>query len=492
MIVEINSARTVSAPNVTATGTQETPSTVFAQEDKWTVNSAYQQYLSTQSGTGSSRSQARIEALAEQLRQDTSFSQYKRRNFMNHPIGRKLATEVILADEGLQEKIAENMWETQTWLVDKTDLPPSWRDINVKAMLLSTDEMLQNSVFVGFETVLRDKAATVGASSIEKLLSGRVEDVDEANDTFDHKMNRIFDKVRLEFEANGMTFDENKSYSFYLDTSEFRFAVSGGTDRENTLIEKVLNTSDYSSDNLFATLGAIRQHRQEDGGYVPWAIDNLRCKDMIPVLGVVSVSTSYAEKMDQLFPAYDRSQMDKKLKAQYGFGVDALEYRGGKIIGKTPEAQAVIDSDEGQFMKMSGYAFINLSKKYTGTPEFPDPVFVYENGKFQTTYQIFDEPCEGATNSADIIANVQRQLAEREKFFENGREGVLKGHSSGTRVAKKNSLFLPCGFDIRAILNGSDVEAIDQVFKSYDVLLSQKARTFGLARIDRYLKTGQY
>ena len=200
-------------------------------------------------------------------------------------------------------------------------------------------------------------------------------------------------------------------------------------------------------------------------------------------------ATGTQETPSTVFAQEDKWQMDKKLKARYGFGVDALEYRGGKIIGKTPEAQAVIDSDEGQFMKMSGYAFINLSKKYTGTPEFPDPVFVYENGKFQTTYQIFDEPCEGATNSADIIANVQRQLAEREKFFENGREGVLKGHSSGTRVAKKNSLFLPCGFDIRAILNGSDVEAIDQVFKSYDVLLSQKARTVGLAKIERYLKT---
>ena len=233
-------------------------------------------------------------------------------------------------------------------------------------------------------------------------------------------------------------------------------------------------------------------------------------------------ATGTQETPSTVFAQEDKWQMDKKLKAQYGFGVDALEYRGGKIIGKTPEAQAVIDSDEGQFMKMSGYAFINLSKKYTGTPEFPDPVFVYENGKFQTTYQIFDEPCEGATNSADIIANVQRRLAEREEFFENGREGVLNGHSSGTRVAKKNSLFhrltqdrsfvigggkhfwdypmgrelaaklilssddllsqlaemmhlrainsadadslfLPCGFDIRAILNGSDVEAIDQV-----------------------------
>lgn len=62
-------------------------------------------------------------------------------------------------------------------------------------------------------------------------------------------------------------------------------------------------------------------------------------------------------------------------------------------------------------------------------------------------------------------------------------------HLRAINSADADSLFLPCGFDIRAILNGSDVEAIDQVFKSYDVLLSQKARTVGLARIERYLKT---
>ena len=46
--------------------------------------------------------------------------------------------------------------------------------------------------------------------------------------------------------------------------------------------------------------------------------------------------------------------MDKELKAQYGFGVDALDYRGGRIVGKTPEAQMVIDNDEGEFIKKPG------------------------------------------------------------------------------------------------------------------------------------------
>lgn len=557
MKIEVNSAIPASAPNVAAIGTQKSPHAATSpQQDKWAVSSAYQQYLST-SSTASSASQARIEALTEQLRQDTSFSQYKRRNFINHPVGRELATEIILADEGLQEKIAKTMWETLSWTAHQRELPPSWRDINVKAMLLSSDELAQNSVLSSYGVVLNDKAATVGLNNTEKLLSAKAEEVDYANSTFDQKMDRIFDRVRSEFEANGMTFDENKSYSFCLDTSRFQFVVSGGTDQENSLIEKVLNTSNYTEDNLLATLGAIRNHRQEDGGYVPWMADSLRCKDAIPVFGVVSVSVDYVQKMDQLYSAYERCRMDKELKAQYGFGIDDLEYRGGKIVGKTPEAQAVIDSDEGEFMKKTGYAYINLVKRYTGTPEFTDPIFVYENGKFQTTYQIFDEPREGATNSAAIIANVQRELAERESFFENGREGVLNGRSSGTKITQsgtqitqKNNLFqnlmqdqstdigvgkrfwdypmgrelatqlilssddllsklaemmwvrfasnpgmddlfLPRGdhgFDVRAILNGSDTAAIDQVLRNYDVVLSQKARTTGLTKIERYLR----
>lgn len=552
MNAKINSVKFMPIPYTAVMGAQKNARTgLSTRQDKWTVSTDYQQYMST-SGTDNSAAQAKIEALTEQLRQDSAFSQYKSRDFRDHPVGRELAAEIILADEGLQEQIAKKMWETLSWTADQRNLPPSWRDINVKAMLLGSDELTQNSIFSGYESVLRDKAVTVGLNDTEKLLSARLEAVDNANSTFDQKMNRIFDKVRSEFEANGMTFDENKSYSFYLDTSEFRFVVSGGTDEENALIEKALNTSNYSEDNFTEALGAIYNHRQEDGSYLPWMVDTLRCKDAIPIFGVVSVSMDYAQKMDQLFSAYDYCQMDKELKAQYGFGIDALTYQGGKIVGKTPEAQAVIDSDEGQFMKKTGYAYINLVKKYTGTPEFSDPIFVCENGKFQTTYQTFDEPCEGATNSKTIIANVQRELAEKESFFENGRDGVLTGHSSSLQVTKKNNLFrqmaqdqsfsvgggkyfwdypmgrelasqlilssddllselaemmwagfagnsemddlfLPRsdrGFDIRAILSGSDAAAIDQVFKNYDVVLSQKARTTGLTKIERYLRSG--
>ena len=300
MKVEANSPKPVSTSNIAALGTQKSPRTVAApRQDKWTVSNSYQQYLSN-AATSSSTSQAKIKAFADQLRKDTSFSQDKRRNFINHPVGRELAAEIILADEELQEKIAKTMWETLSWTATQRDLPPSWRDINVKAMLLSSDYSVQSSVLSSFGVVLNDKAATVGLNDIEKLLSAKAEEVDYANSTFDQKMDRIFDKVRREFEANGMTFDESKTYSFELDTSEYRFIVSGGTDKENALIEKVLNTSNYTEDNLLVTLGAIHNHRQEDGAYVPWMVDTLRCKDAIPVFGVVSVSVDYVQKMEQL------------------------------------------------------------------------------------------------------------------------------------------------------------------------------------------------
>ena len=146
MQIEIGSASSVFNTNIAATGTQKSPRAATSpQQDKWAVSIDYQQYMST-SGTENSASQARIKALAEQLRQDTSFSQYKRRNFINHPVGRELATELIWVDEGLQEKIAKQMWETLSWTAHQRELPASWRDINVKAMLLSSDELAQNSV----------------------------------------------------------------------------------------------------------------------------------------------------------------------------------------------------------------------------------------------------------------------------------------------------------------------------------------------------------
>lgn len=517
--------------------------------DRWTASTTYEANTLVSSTSRSPATQAKIDALTEQLKQDTSFSKNKHRLFLDHPVGQELATETILSDEKLQEQVAKCIWDTMRSV--KGYVPPSWKDIDVRAMLLSSDELTRKEALSGYYSALLNKAVTVGLNDTEKLLSADLERTSNCtSSTFDQKMNQIFDKVRAGFKANGMVFDENKSYEFYLDTEVYRFSVVGGSDEENALIEKVLNTSNYSVDNLLDTLSAISNHRQEDGAYLPWIANILGCKDAVPLFGVVSVSVDYAEKMEQLYPAHDRFRMDRDLKAQYGFGVDDLSYSGGKIIGKTPAAQAVIDNDEGDFMKKTGYAFINLTKRYTGTPKFTDPIFTYHDGKFQTSYQIFDEPCEGVTNSSAIIANAQRELDQKLAVWENGRTQTLIkdqarfsnkidalaqkfvqdrafaadsnkhfwNHPIGRELAKQlilsndnllmqvaemmrknlaetmgqsNGSVLPTndwGIDVKSILLGEDEGAIDHVLINYNYVLNQKAHTVGLTKIERCLR----
>ena len=512
-------------------------------------SASYQQYASTPS-SASAASQAKIDSLADKLKQDSSFVEDKRRAFYNNPVGRELAKEMILSDEGLQDEIAKNIWKGLTDIAPGyAYVPPSWKDIDVKAMLLSPNEQDQFRVFTNYEVVLFNKAA-FGLSDTEKLLSARVEEASfSAAATFDEKMDRIFDKVRAEFEANGLTFDESKSYAFSLDTSVFKFSVSGGTDAENTLIEKVLNKNDYTGQNLLNTLSAVYSHRQENGSFLPWIADGARSQEAVLTYGVTSVSKDYAKQMDQLFSAWDRCRMDESLKEQYGFGVDALAYQGGKLIGKTPEAQAVIDADEWDFMKKTGYAFISNTKSYTGTPEFSQPLFVYENGKFQTTYKIYDATCKEATDSESILAAAQRKVSKMDAFFEKGRDGVLSERpdslesqlydrlkqdpsfqiTEGKRfwdfaagldvarqlilsdgdmlskvaemmwkrflgqTAKDDGIFLPIGyqgFNIKSILAGEDQAAINEVMLSYNLVLGQKACTSGLSQVEQYLRSG--
>lgn len=196
MKVETNSVYSYFLQNNAADAAQKSAYTgVSTQEDTLTVSSAYQRYASpTAKNTAS---QARIDALTEQLRKDTSFSEYRHRTFSSHPIGRELAKEIILADENLQEQIAKNMWESRSKNADKSTLPQSWRDIDVKAMLLSSDLPTVKTALSGYESVLREKARFCGLSDTEKLLSANLEETSfNASSTFDQKMDRLFDQVR--------------------------------------------------------------------------------------------------------------------------------------------------------------------------------------------------------------------------------------------------------------------------------------------------------
>lgn len=404
-------------------------------EDQLELSAAYQKFSSYASSPGQNpEDNPRVAALLERLKQDKSFTEDKYRSFLKHPLAKELAKEIILADDDLQEQIAKKMWEDYKAVPANARLydPPTWKEINVKGMLLSSDESTAYQALLGYESLLLKKARTFGLTETEQFLDARLEQRHlGAMGTFPEKMEPVLDAIEAEFEQAGMHFDHSKSYSFSLDTTSFRFSVSGGTEEENTLIEQVVNTSNYHTDHFLTTLAALYSHRHEDGKHNPWTAEKLMYKDSVPVYGITSVEVDYAKKMKQLFPAYDYCRMDRNLKAKYGFGIEDLTVKNGSVAGKTAEVTQKIEEAGIDFMKNKGFAYLSLTKKYTGTPEFEGPVFTFENGTFRTTYQVFEDPSqEGATNPAELLSKIQAELdaeaASKESILASGRGKALK------------------------------------------------------------------
>lgn len=341
--------------------------------------------------------QSKIEYLTELLRQDEAFANSDRRDYLNHPVGRELVAAIISEDEGLQEEIAKIMWvdtaraneHLKISFLDKPYyLPPSYRDYNIKAMLQYGDQDTKTQVLVKYCNILNRKAHTTGLSDTERLLSARYADTEfRMQGTFQERMEPVLSEIEQGFQEAGLKFGREKSYSFYLDTSSFEFRVQGGTKEESSLIEKIINTSTYEKNNLHTSLMAMYGYRRDDKAYNPWMVDGLRYKEeVVDKYGIASVSAEYAKKMKMFLPAYDRCKMDVLLKRQYGFGVDEISYRNGRIIGATDEISEIIQNAGMDFMKKVGEAYKDICRRYQGTPEFTDPVFTLRQGKFEITY----------------------------------------------------------------------------------------------------------
>lgn len=340
-----------------------------------------------------------IKRLTAQLKMDTSFVNDKSRHFISNPTGRALAKAIILSDESLQEDIAKMMWkdiaEANARKAGKPfskplDLPSSYKEYDIKAMLSGRSEADQTQIFFEYSCILTKKAKTEGLNDTERLLGAEFERLElYSQGTFDDKMKPVQKNIEEGFAGLGLEFDKSKSYAFHLDTSTFKFSVSGGTDRENALIAQILNTSNYMMDNLSTTLTALSFHRRDDGKYNPWMLDKVPCpEDNIPRHGVASASPSYTAKMQQLQSAYQWHHMDQSLKNRYGFGVEELQCQGGKVVGKTEEVSKIIDADRANFEKFMGDAYTRLVTKYTGTPVFTEPMFKFQDGKFSASFNI--------------------------------------------------------------------------------------------------------
>lgn len=250
-----------------------------------------------------------------------------------------------------------------------------------------------------------------------------------------------------------------------------------------------------------------------------------------------------------MYAAYDRCKMENLLKAQYGFGMDDIEYRNGSLVGKTDEIQEVIDSID--FKGKLRMLILIYSKGTREHQSFQKLYLSMKTGNFKRHTRSLKMNLLRATNSSALMAKVKRELAEKEAILENGRagdwadstsgilrnkmnamfqqltQGMLLGNNHGTRfwsnpigrelakqvilsndellskisammmdkfsgaVGKDNDLFLPMnymGVDVKAILLGDNEAAIDQVMMKYALFLGYKARTVGLTKMEQYFR----
>ena len=350
--------------------------------------------------------QETIENLKAALEKDADYNRPSSQEFFGHPVAKRLANALILSDQNLQDDIAKEIWNR--WSCPdqlerlyanqghSTMFPKSWQEIDVPAMLRSSHTATVNEVQAALDSVLLRRARTTGLTDAQRILSARYGRTEFfAHATFDDKVQPVMEQFEKAFQENGLELDKSKSYAFFLDTSDFTFTVTGGTEQENALMEEVINTKNiwghsYDTDNMNTVINALLYHRREDGSYNSWSsIGGLSAEEKAEEIrkhGIADAPKEYETKMQQLDSAYHWYRLDQSMKRYYGFGVNDLAYKNGRITGKTDEVNAIIEKDIINFMKTKGCAYIELTKHYSGTPAFESPVFTLNGGKFQATY----------------------------------------------------------------------------------------------------------
>lgn len=345
--------------------------------------------------------------LYEKLKQDETFlNAAPSRNSGVTPDSRELVKEIILTDDALVESLAKEIWIYRAennqymmkinhpeWLMR---LPPDYTGIvdELRSAMLCGSEEEQVSVCSQFDGFLAGKAKRERLTDVERLLSEFAEKCEKVTwQSFDERMEPVRDLMEKELQDAGYSLELDKTYRFYLDTETFTFSVTGGSEETNKLLADVINThpiQTYKFDPLHTALMALYGSRREDLSYNPWQTDylpKLYRDELLKQYGVASdVPDEYVKKMKQFMAAYQMSEIDKGMKWQYGFGLDDISYGGGTFTGKTEEIANDIRDMGNDFMKETGYAYQSTLKDYTGTPEFKEAVFVFENGKFRITY----------------------------------------------------------------------------------------------------------
>lgn len=350
-----------------------------------------------------------IARLTKELEADTDYvNSDADRHFTNTKVGRQLAKEIIMSSPELQQQIGEKIradWSSILsikWTSSPMDshfeymqLPIRYHGFDVNAMLNSGDQFAEDEVLGEFSNIIYQKSFSAeGLTDVERLLNGRAAKHEaDSKATFNDRMVPVYDEIKKKFSEKGMVFDTNKIYEFSLDTSTFTFSVTGGTDEENALIEETINYDPFSNvyfNPFHKTICALYFHRRDDLSINPWRLQHMRNpEEHAARYGVGSVSAEYNKKMQQFLIAYERSDMDKNMHRKYGFGVDDISYQNGQWIGKTDEITKFIEQENAdwKFEKYTGDAWLSNTRKYTGTPTFDAPVFVFDDGRFRVTYE---------------------------------------------------------------------------------------------------------
>ncbi|MDE7218004.1 MAG: hypothetical protein K2O45_00010 [Oscillospiraceae bacterium] len=350
---------------------------------------------------------SKVLSLYEQLKNDETWINNKRKHCLYNSNARELAKELFLSDTQSLETLAKEIWiyraennqfRAENGYADRLHyLPKDYTGIvdEIKGKLLCGSSQEQAEVFTEIDAFLARKAKRERLTDVERLLSGFAAEHEKATwQNFDERMDSVENLIKDQFNEAGYSFDVNKKYQFYLDTKTFTFSVTGGTAKENELIANAINThprESYKFDPLHTALMAMYGSRREDLSYNPWqtsTLPSLYGDELLQKYGTATdVSASYTKKMRQFIAAYQMHELDDNMKWKYGFGVDDIVYANGRFEGKTEAAAKYLSQFGDDFMVETGYAYRDLLNKYTGTPEFESAVFVFENGKFKLTYE---------------------------------------------------------------------------------------------------------
>lgn len=271
----------------------------------------------------SPEAQKEVERLADLLRQDELFSQ-RHHSFTLYQPEQRLASAMIMADADVQAQIAKKL---------SVSIP------KMQSMLQGNNERDRGQVLLYYQHVLASKANAGKLTETEKLLSSDLERVNlGAQRTFDGKMEGIYEEISQEFQKHGLSLDDSKSFAFSYDASTRCFSVTGGTDEENNLVERVINYENQIEGkfNLTRVFSALCKHRN------------------------IEVDEESSRKLQQLFIADDKLGHDNYLKNRYGFGWEDIEHVGnGVFIGKTDEITKTIKDLGESFIMYGGGSFLS-------------------------------------------------------------------------------------------------------------------------------------